>query len=987
MESEVHNAMAMLPEFLAAGEDVWLYLISAKEAQVDLNTPNGVEELLALYERAEADYLSIPVLQRHLEFLITNHAKYFSEEIMKPPELGDLFATEWTRVAIGEVVNKGIGHLNQSHFLWDKQRDWELEMLHSAPEGIREELVVHIQQLHLDRLQQPHSNSEETFQSYSTFTTNFKPPEAYEMLLVAASKIRGQGQRAFERREKLEAALTQSANSLDVYGHYIAVERRAKYPDLFVISATYERAIAEAAKKRFNGDTGAEEALRLFWAGYCDALRILDANWELQLSTLKRATRSVPGSGEVWARHIRFLERLENSEIEIEEVGTVEDIYNQAFNTKLVQLDVDQITALVLARAGYEKRRIEESGDQQANNLAMLIGVLENGVELVYKASKIGDGKLRLEKYLADIYERMAGLPESATKLWQSAVKVNKSSYQVWTLYIETLMRHEMYEDVRALFEDIHKKNLDWPEVIWELWISFEHLHGDVNQIDVCLDKIEKAQMHTNSRRAKEAEKAAYQAMQIAMEAQATSIPATTESAVAPSTETQTVTSEPIDRGTKRPAEDDISQDTQKKAKTDSETKTVRLKRDRENSTIFVSDLPKGITEDELETLFNGCGNIREIKITSVSNILVATIEFYERDSVPAALTKDKKRLHGEEISVHLAWKSTLYVTNFPESSDDAYIRDLFGKYGTIFDVRWPSKKIKNTRRFCYVQYISPESAEAALELHGRELESNRILNAFISDPERKKTRTDADADEKELYVAGLSKFTTQADLEKLFKIYGTLKAVRLATGPDGHAKGYAFVEFEQGQDARAALAANNYEMKKRRIAVTMANSNVRLRQRHTLGNTGLGRTAEIRSRSLRIRNLPTGTQEGLLQQALEKVTTSIKRVEVIMDRQEAIIELSSVAEAGKLLLRVEPIVFGGNTLELSEEAEGVAPPITGGLFIPRRAGISRPKAGLGYTRNTTTSTAGGNKVPTFVQHENSQGRGQDDFRKMLSGN
>jgi hypothetical protein len=79
---------------------------------------------------------------------------------------------------------------------------------------------------------------------------------------------------------------------------------------------------------------------------------------------------------------------------------------------------------------------------------------------------------------------------------------------------------------------------------------------------------------------------------------------------------------------------------------------------------------------------------------------LVATVEFYDRvghiilrtmpcaltrvllpkDSVPAALTKDKKRIHETEIGVHLAWRSTLYVTNFPEKFDDTSIRDLFGQ-------------------------------------------------------------------------------------------------------------------------------------------------------------------------------------------------------------------------------------------------------------------------------------------------------------------
>ena len=50
------------------------------------------------------------------------------------------------------------------------------------------------------------------------------------------------------------------------------------------------------------------------------------------------------------------------------------------------------------------------------------------------------------------------------------------------------------------------------------------------------------------------------------------------------------------------------------------------------------------------------------------------------QESVPAALTKDKKRIRGQEVAVHLAWKSTLYVTNFPEKADDTFIRTLFGK-------------------------------------------------------------------------------------------------------------------------------------------------------------------------------------------------------------------------------------------------------------------------------------------------------------------
>ena len=56
-ELEVHSAMEMLTQFLSAGDHVWLELIRAKETSVDLSKAESVEELLALYARAEADYL------------------------------------------------------------------------------------------------------------------------------------------------------------------------------------------------------------------------------------------------------------------------------------------------------------------------------------------------------------------------------------------------------------------------------------------------------------------------------------------------------------------------------------------------------------------------------------------------------------------------------------------------------------------------------------------------------------------------------------------------------------------------------------------------------------------------------------------------------------------------------------------------------------------------------------------------------------------
>ena len=53
-------AREMMTGFWAAGEEVWFPLINAKKASVDLDTEEGVAEVLEVYEKAEDDYLCEP---------------------------------------------------------------------------------------------------------------------------------------------------------------------------------------------------------------------------------------------------------------------------------------------------------------------------------------------------------------------------------------------------------------------------------------------------------------------------------------------------------------------------------------------------------------------------------------------------------------------------------------------------------------------------------------------------------------------------------------------------------------------------------------------------------------------------------------------------------------------------------------------------------------------------------------------------------------
>ena len=169
---------------------------------------------------------------------------------------------------------------------------------------------------------------------------------------------------------------------------------------------------------------------------------------------------------------------------------------------------------------------------------------------------------------------------------------------------------------------------------------------------------------------------------------------------------------------------------------------------------------------------------------------------------------------------------------------------------------------------------------------------------------------------------------------------------------------------------------------------------------------SGFGRHADARSRSVRIRNLPKGTQEGLLQQALEK-HGPVKRVELFADINEATAEFENAAvctrpgcqflppsmidcvhqEAGKFLLRTESITFNDKVLQISEEAQTSGRSANKTVPFAPRAAISRPRAGLGHKRAGAQPGGPSQNPPDFTSGSSTAtNKSQDDFRKMLGG-
>ncbi|KAG8982971.1 Splicing factor, partial [Tulasnella sp. 427] len=763
----------------------------------------------------------IPILKLYADYLIRQVERAESIAEGLPDGFLELYAVDSISTRLKGLASKAEPHLAKSHEVWDIWMEWEINRQDSLSQDSKAEHAMDLQQAWLERLTTPHLNHANTYQNYSMFVSKCLSDKEYESAMEAATKARQDAVSTVAEREAFELALT----NLPAYTTYIAWEEAPKKPpkqrhrgrnqqkpqdippNPKLVVGLYERAIFEAASQRAEALRGgdattdavvtAEAWLVSFWDGLTAFLRENGSRMKaLELQILQRATRSVPSSGTLLASRIRALDSFN-----AEEEDSAEEISIIATNAlESGVLDAPAITSVALAAAAFESHLLNQ-GEPDVSAFERLRGILELGI--TKSRERGGDESLKLEKFLAQALVNFAGLVDEAIEVWDSASKFYKTKYHVWTEYTTFLtLRLQQYEKARTVYKSAStpSRNIDYPQAIWNAWVAFEEAYGSVEQLEHAIKRVRKMTQDLSKKAAVQA--AEQQASTVeAQQFLDTAIAQQSMEAVSvqPERSTPMAVDEHVPSASahhKRKADEDeeVLEPSTKRARADNE---APLKRDRENATVFVAGLWDGLEDNELKRLFKDCGGIREVKITKLLNDVVATVEFMDREAVPAALTKDKKRIQGNEVSVFLAWRSTLYVTNFPEKADDAFVRDLFGTFGTIFDVRWPAKKFKATRRFCYVQYVSPDSAQSALELNGRELEPGMAMNVYISNPQRKKERTDANIEQREIYVAGLAKSTTQKELEELFGECGPIKGVRVPVDDKGKAKGIAFVEFE----------------------------------------------------------------------------------------------------------------------------------------------------------------------------------------------
>ncbi|KAM7223084.1 hypothetical protein V8F06_001640 [Rhypophila decipiens] len=733
--------------------------------------------------------------------------------------------------------------LSDSHELWNRWVSLEMELL---ARSVTEPGIRRITHLFRDRLAVPHATWDNTSQMFSTFLSQHNAG-AYEYEMQEATKKAQDAKRLYHLREPFEGKLNAALQSADAaqiktaMSDYLdwevrGVKQSKKEPlmNLRICFGLFSRALTGPLAS--DSDT---------WQNYLVLISTLHSDVKAKRTKIKtidlpkmldvhqRAVHHVPWCGPIWARYILAAEEAGLS------FTAIERIKHGATNSGHLDRDgMEAVLDMYSAWCGYLKRTAmnptatEEAVDLAEVGLPTALEDVKHWGKRQYGDEYRGDPTFRLEKiYIQFLTEKKDDI-EGARAIWEqlSTIDIHAKSYDFWLNWFLWEMvvfgsaknktrsptPHTLAQGLRTpsfatrVFEKaLHVKDMDWPERIMEVYLKHCNDYELAETLREAQDTIYKTRKGVAKRREREKRQLAEQQAAYAAQMQNTPAPSSHDQVMADAPPADTEFNAKRKRAPSVDQGRDGDELASKRPKSESGD-AAELKRDRENTSVFISNLPDDVTITRIKKFFKGYGHINNVMLNKEPGAPpVAHVELSSPEDVQSALLRDGKYFDQnakETVHVSSATGCTLYVANYPPDFFLKDIRALFEDCGEIHSVRFPSLIANARRRFCYITFRDHAFAEAATKLDGKSMRDGSKLVAKYSDPPGRSGRTGPQAEERELHVVHIPYGMTEDEIKQMFSKTGTVVDVRLIRNLKRESTGTAFVVMESKEQAQEAI-------------------------------------------------------------------------------------------------------------------------------------------------------------------------------------
>ena len=508
----LRNARQSMSARFALGEAIWLSWIEDEQLLAE-----SLEDILSVIElcqkSVEQEPSSVELWLAYGEWMLSAYRianprdAVFEELDTKPVSLNlsndDLLVAKssFTWEQVTDVWNQGTRatkwRINDGHLIWDRYTDLCLQRM-AFRQGLQ---GLHaLQSRFLERLAVPHATWDQTMEKFSNFMSAHDSSN-YEATMVHGTQLGSVAKSRYSMRETWETRLEQarSQGNLDeewvAFASYIewelSLSRRKNLFDFDLAYALYQRATL-----RFPTDTS-------LWEGFVmlvnDEFSSPSSQNASVLSILELATRHCPWSGTLWSQY------LVNAEREARPFAFMEQIKHRATSTGTLDaggleevIKVHTTWGGVLRRRAFSSRASDEDLDIAEVGIRSAIEDMENLGRSTHGKDYQGDPSYRLERiYIRYLTQRHSW--SAARETWKRLVpRLGDNNefwlrYYLWEMGTYAKLTHregqpdkEMpkpTEATKVLQQALKRPKLDWPERILDIFRTHCEDYEDAQEL------------------------------------------------------------------------------------------------------------------------------------------------------------------------------------------------------------------------------------------------------------------------------------------------------------------------------------------------------------------------------------------------------------------------------------------------------------------------------------------------------------------------
>ncbi|KAH8551360.1 hypothetical protein BGW37DRAFT_513218 [Umbelopsis sp. PMI_123] len=177
--------------------------------------------------------------------------------------------------------------------------------------------------------------------------------------------------------------------------------------------------------------------------------------------------------------------------------------------------------------------------------------------------------------------------------------------------------------------------------------------------------------------------------------------------------------------------------------------------------------------------------------------------------------------------------KRTVFVTQLSVRLESRELHEFFSQAGKVRDAKIiMDRNSRRSKGVGYVEFYEEASVQNALAMSGQKLLGIPVM-VQLTEAEKNRLAMQAqnaafghnDISYHRLYVGSIHFKLTEDELRQIFEPFGPIDSINLHTDETGRSRGFAFIQFRNGADAKQALdKMNGYELAGRNLRVGLVN-------------------------------------------------------------------------------------------------------------------------------------------------------------------